>query len=171
MASSGASLARAESARKGAHEVAVSLGAAMDSEEGDKYARRVSVHARVIQHVTQALPAWASAALAPADGAPAQPLRAGGGTPAGRRLSVSGGDDLGEPSGRRRGRKRTLWQRLRDPRAALLLIAIMCACHALNACCWTELTRCYMPLFVARSTMGTMVLLYGRATPMRTQRR
>ena len=168
MASSGASLARAESARKGAHEVAVSLGAAMDSEEGDKYARRVSVHARVIQHVTQALPAWASAALAPADGAPAQPLRAGGGTPAGRRLSVGADDSLGEPSGRRRGRKRTLWQRLRDPRAALFLIAIMCVCLA-TLCALLCSCMC-SPLCIARSTLGTMVLLYG-ATPMRTQRR
>lgn len=111
----------------------MSLGSEPDADEGDKYARRVSVHARVIQHVTQALPSWASAALAPADGAVPPPLRS---TPAGtpsRRLSMTG-DDLGEPSGKRRKHKRSLVQRLRDPRVVLALIAAMCAharfCHA-----------------------------------------
>jgi len=113
--------------------VAVSLGGA-DADEGDnKYARRVSVHARVIQHVTQALPSWASAALAPADGgagaAPAALRTPGAPTPS-RRLSLTGDDSLGEPSGKgahRRKHRRTVAQRLRDPRVILALIAAMCA--------------------------------------------
>ena len=151
-----------------------------DADEGDKYARRVSVHARVIQHVTQALPSWASAALAPADGATPQPRGTPGGTPAGRRLSVTGDDSLGEPSGKRRKHKRSMAQRLRDPRVVLLLIAAMCAPHPCRSfamlCAAGATLRAARggadarTLRFSRSMFGTMVLLYGRAAPMRVRR-